>query len=122
MGRGDCKELLATPISGIGIRSLGWIEPGRTLFASDDIGSAFAVDFATCRRVGGCLLTDAQGRVVVVSEDGHVRGPDGALDGLVYVAEFEDGRQETFTPKQFADKFGWKNDPSKANLDWVPKK
>ena len=35
---------------------------------------------------------------------------------MVYVAEFDDGHQETFTPKEFEAKFGWKNDPDKATF------
>ena len=28
----------------------------------------------------------------------------------------DEGSQRTYTPKEFADKFGWKNDPAKARL------
>ncbi len=28
----------------------------------------------------------------------------------------EDGSQRTYTPKEFAEKFGWKNAPDKAEL------
>ncbi len=30
--------------------------------------------------------------------------------------QLEDGRQETLTPKQFAKKYGWKNDPERVEL------
>jgi hypothetical protein len=34
----------------------------------------------------------------------------------VYVAQTDDGRQETYTPAEFQKKYGWKNDPAKAIL------
>ena len=47
---------------------------------------------------------------------GHYRGSDGVEDQFVYVAQHEDGRQQIYTPAEFAEKFGWKNDPEKATL------
>ena len=35
---------------------------------------------------------------------------------VVYVALLEDGTQQTYTPAEFAAKFGWKNEPKKATL------
>lgn len=34
---------------------------------------------------------------------------------IVYVAMHDDG-QRTYTPAEFREKFGWKNDPTKAQL------
>ena len=44
------------------------------------------------------------------------RGGEGVDEHIVYVALFEDGRQETFTPAEFQKKFGWQNDPEQATL------
>lgn len=35
---------------------------------------------------------------------------------IVYVAMLEDGSQHSYTPAEFAEKFGWKNAPEKATL------
>ncbi len=51
------------------------------------------------------ILSTRRGHVVV-SPDGKVSGSPEALDELVYVAETENG-QETFTPAEFAQRFGW---------------
>ena len=34
----------------------------------------------------------------------------------MYVAMLPDGSQRTYTPSEFMEKFGWKNDPEKATL------
>ncbi|QDU94501.1 protein kinase domain-containing protein [Lignipirellula cremea] len=47
---------------------------------------------------------------------GHYRGSPGVEDQFVYVAMLEDGSQRTYTPSEFAETFGWKNDPEKAEL------
>ena len=53
---------------------------------------------------------------VCISADGHYRGSDGIEQHLVYIALTKDGHQETYSPTDFATKFGWKNDPTKARL------
>jgi hypothetical protein len=40
----------------------------------------------------------------------------GAERDLVYVALFDDGRQETLSPEEFARRFDWTNDPEKVCL------
>lgn len=53
-------------------------------------------------------------RYLTVSANGHYLGSPGIEDQIVYVAVMEDGRQEMFTPDEFAKKYGWKNDPAKV--------
>ncbi|MFO0881758.1 MAG: SUMF1/EgtB/PvdO family nonheme iron enzyme [Gemmataceae bacterium] len=53
---------------------------------------------------------------ICIGPDGHWRGSPGVEEHIVYVAQLEDGSQRTYTPKEFAEKFGWKNDPAKARL------
>ena len=62
------------------------------------------------------LLNLAEDRWVIFSPDGHYRCTAGVVDELVYVVETDAGEQQTLTPAEFADRFGWKNDPSKATL------
>jgi serine/threonine protein kinase/WD40 repeat protein/formylglycine-generating enzyme required for sulfatase activity len=47
---------------------------------------------------------------------GHYRGSPGVEDQIVYVAMLPDGSQRTYTPAEFAEKYGWQNDPDKATL------
>ena len=47
---------------------------------------------------------------------GHYRGSPGVEEQIVYVAMHEDGSQRTYTPAEFSEKFGWKNDPEQAYL------
>jgi serine/threonine protein kinase/WD40 repeat protein len=49
----------------------------------------------------------------VVSPEGHWRGTPDLEKELVYVVQTERG-QETISPEEFAKKFGWRNDPSRA--------
>ena len=55
-------------------------------------------------------------RPCVVFFGGHYRGSPGVEDQIVYVALLPDGSQRTYTPAEFAETFGWKNDPEKAEL------
>ena len=69
----------------------------------------------TGRPLGTVILLN-QGWVVL-SEDGHYRCENKTVeDELVYVVQTEQG-QQTLTPPEFAERFGWKNDPEKAKLD-----
>jgi WD40 repeat protein/serine/threonine protein kinase/formylglycine-generating enzyme required for sulfatase activity len=53
---------------------------------------------------------------VCIGPDGHYRGSRKIDEHLVYVAMTEEGHQLTFTPAEFAQKYGWKNDPSKVRF------
>ena len=53
---------------------------------------------------------------VCVGPTGHWRGSEKAVAFLVYVALHNDGSQRTYSPTEFAEKFGWKNDTEKATL------
>jgi WD40 repeat protein len=57
------------------------------------------------------LLTEEMN--MVVSPDGHYAGPPGCEEHFVYVALSTEG-QSLYTPSEFAEKFGWKNDPNRA--------
>jgi len=50
----------------------------------------------------------------VISPDGHWAGPPEAEQQLAYVVLLDSGEQQTLTPAEFAKRYGWKNDPSKA--------
>jgi len=51
-----------------------------------------------------------------VSPEGHFRGSPDVEHEFVYVALTEAGQQITLTPAEFAEKYGWKNDPAKVTM------
>ena len=52
----------------------------------------------------------------MLSPGGHYRGSPDVERELVVVAVLDDGRQEVLTLAEFADRYGWQNDPDKARL------
>lgn len=48
-----------------------------------------------------------------ISPEGHIIGSDGVEELINYVVETADGTK-TLTPAEFADQYGWKNDPEKV--------
>ena len=53
---------------------------------------------------------------VYLSPVGHYRAAENVNDDLIYVALTDDGRQRTLTPSEFAEQFGWRNDPLRVSL------
>jgi WD40 repeat protein len=62
----------------------------------------------------GSLLPLADGHGTMLSADGHYRGTERAKDAILYVAEQDDGQQATLTPDDFAQRYGWRNDPQRV--------
>jgi WD40 repeat protein/serine/threonine protein kinase len=60
------------------------------------------------------LLSLENEQYAVVSPEGHYTGSPGVEKQLIYVVHTHDGAQLTFTPEEFAAKYGWKNDAGKA--------
>jgi hypothetical protein len=56
------------------------------------------------------VLSLQGGRHAVLSPAGHFRGSPVVTNEFVYVVQTDEG-QQTLTPADFADKYGWKNDP-----------
>ncbi len=65
-------------------------------------------------RLLGTLLMVRDCRPVVISPQGHYSAPVDVDDALVYVVETEAGEQQTLTPREFARRFKWENDPRQA--------
>ena len=70
----------------------------------------------TNRRLGKLFPWLTGERWLCLGPTGHYRGSPGVEDQIVYVAMLEDGSQRSYAPAEFAEKFGWKNDPEKATL------
>ena len=67
-------------------------------------------------KIGALYPHIVGGHHVCISADGHYRGSNGIEQHIVYVALTKDGHQQTYSPADFAAKFNWKNDPTKARL------
>jgi hypothetical protein len=63
----------------------------------------------------GTLVAIANNQALAINPNGHYRGTPRVERFLIYVAQTDHG-QETFTPEEFAAKFGWKNDPDQVRL------
>jgi hypothetical protein len=101
--------------------SVHWLSDGRRFIASDVVASAVHAFDARCQRRLGVLFSaigNEAGRKewLCVGPSGHYRGSDNVTEHIVLVAMHDDGSQVTYTPTQFREKFGWKNDPAKAIL------
>ncbi len=63
----------------------------------------------------GVLASLPRNQSIAISPEGHYRGTPRADQLIVYVVRTAKG-QEVLTPKEFEDKYGWKNDPDKVRL------
>jgi WD40 repeat protein len=85
-----------------------------TLLASGSGAFALRIWDTDTGRPHGTAVLWRQG-TLVLSADGHYSGPPALEEELVYVIETERG-QETLSPNEFRQRFGWKNDPGRAQL------
>jgi len=92
-----------------------WHPDARRFIGSRGLG-AKAYDTRRGERLGTLWADLPDGDWLCIGPDGHYRGSKGVEAHIVYVAQLDDGSQVTYTPKEFAAKFGWKNDPAKARL------
>jgi WD40 repeat protein len=67
-------------------------------------------------QVVSTLLSLRDSQYAAISPEGHFSGSPGVEKELVYVVQTDEG-QFTLTPDEFAEKYGWKNDPEKVRLD-----
>ena len=117
-------DLPANRRHGLG-RNLGWdpqwLPDGRRMFGFEaPTRRGIAYDTRTNQRLGTLIpaiggdggFTDW----LCVGPTGHYRGSAKIDDHIVYVAMHDGGSQVTYTPAEFREKFGWKNDPTKATL------
>lgn len=58
-------------------------------------------------------------QVLVLSPEGHYLVSPGIEKDLVYVVQTDAG-QDTLTPAEFSQRYGWKNDPERVRLPPAP--
>ena len=102
-----------------------WFPDGRRLIAGDSgdwsfpQGSSCTLrihDTDTERKLGVLVPAMSDNQYLCVGPEGHYRGSRRIDEHIVYVAQHEDGSMVTYTPQEFSEKFGWKNDPTKARF------
>jgi WD40 repeat protein len=93
---------------------MGAFSPDGKRVASSHGACALRLWDTETGRLHGTGVLWRQGQLIV-SADGHYSGPPAIREELVYVVETEHG-QETLSPDEFAKRFGWKNDPARAQL------
>jgi WD40 repeat protein len=90
------------------------LSPDGALVAASVSTTLWLWDAETGRR-RGALVALGGGEYVSVEPTGHYRGSPGAEAQLVHVVQTEDG-QLTLTPQEFAQRFGWQNEPERVRL------
>ncbi len=129
---GDSKQLLSGSGGEVGYRTLtaregtvsygyGWPvqwHPDRRRFLTGMVGyfPLQGLDAKRDVKIGSLYPSIVGGHHVCISADGHYRGSNGIEQHIVYVALTKEGHQQTYSPADFAAKFNWKNDPTKAVL------
>ena len=64
----------------------------------------------------GVLLWGERFAQLAVTADGHFRGSARVEREIRMVVQRRDGSSETLTPAEFAQKYGFQNDPAKVRL------
>jgi WD40 repeat protein len=96
------------------IYNLCWSPNGKLLATSDYL--LVRLWNAETLAPQGALVVLPEDKGLALTADGHYRGTPLRIErDIVYVVQTNDG-QQTYTPAEFAEKFGWKNDPSKVNF------
>ncbi|MBI4615443.1 MAG: serine/threonine protein kinase [Planctomycetes bacterium] len=96
------------------IRGLAWTPDGLSITTWAGDGTLRLWDARTGAALA-LLLSIEPGRDLVASAAGHYRSSGAGEEELVYVA-LAGGKQEMLAPGEFREKYGWKNDPSRARL------
>ncbi len=82
------------------------------LLASPEVNTVRLWETVTGQARGTIVLL-RNNQYLTVSPAGHYRGTEGVQPRLIYVVQTDRG-QETLTPEEFSEKYGWKNEPSKV--------
>ena len=96
------------------VKGVAYSPNGRTIWAIGT-GPLRQWDAETGRPLA-TVLPIKDNRFAIISPEGHYAGSPDIEDELLYVALTDEGQYLTFTPKEFAEKYGWKNDPARVHM------
>jgi WD40 repeat protein len=99
------------------ISSLAWSPDGQFLVCSGLNGTARVWDVKNNFQHYTVLLPlwGSSGPGMAINPQGDYRGPPGIEEHLIYVVQ-TDGGQELLTPRDFANRYGWINEPWQVGL------
>ncbi len=95
------------------VHRVAWSAGGRTMVTCTIDRSVRFWNAAT-GRIQATLMAE-KGQLCCVSAEGHYRVPSDSSTELVYVA-LTATSMDTYTPRAFTKKYGWKNDPTRAKM------
>jgi len=108
----DSTDIFEVGYLGIGL-SATWLPDSRRFYSQTSPCRSF--DSQT-KRYLGTFFADIDGESMVIGPDGYFRGNENVEKSIAYVVQLEDGSNITLSPAEFAYRFNWKNDPSKARF------
>jgi WD40 repeat protein len=97
------------------IRSVAWFKDGRTV-ATGSLDRTVRFWDAGSGELKSILIPLDDDRHCILSPEGHFTGTPQIERQLVIVVLTDDGRQETLSPAEFEQKYGWRNEPEKVKL------
>lgn len=91
------------------------LRPGSEWAAAYALNGLSFVNLRTRQRAG-TFLQLSPAVYAYLSPEGYIKasGPYDQL--LIFIAETNDGKLLTLTPREFASRFGWSNNPAKARV------
>jgi WD40 repeat protein len=110
------QTLLEFPYHDGEIKSLYWSPDGKVLLSGGNGGIVRAWDSSTGEGLAAIVTVDHSSSLAF-SPEGHCLSTPSNLDGrVVYVVQTDAGEQRTLTPAEFAEEYGWQNDPKRVSL------
>jgi len=94
-----------------------WLPDGKRLFrGTHQAYFKTGHDAATGHRLGTLLPRIGDNQWLLVGPDGHYQGSEQIEDSLLVAVLTDAGQQASYAPAEFAAKFAWQNDPTRARL------
>jgi WD40 repeat protein len=109
---GICLRMFPAPDEAV-------LMPGETISAAPWTANGVQLADAKTGQLLRGFVALSDGKFLTLTAEGHYRGSPGIERDIVYVVQTDAG-QETLTPEEFSQRYGWKNDPEKVSLVGAP--
>ncbi len=93
-----------------------WTEDASTLLFHQPNFATMIFDSKTSSHIGTIVPFVEDSHFLICSPEGNYHGSEGVESLIAYVVMHEDGSQRTYTAAEFAEKFGWRNNPKSVSL------